>query len=208
MGQIYHEGKFQGSVGRRHQERDLGLRGAGRSAGSGPWNGRRDCAQVDQGRNGIVVRSALCLALCWAPGRRWHCCRSTFDALDKAQEELSRDLTLPLLIHGGIWAACGLAGGVALAIGLGAGRTRTDQSRTRRTDRRRLGRGPLRADRGDSLSRRIKTTSPLADDLDRPASRAVVGRHSCGLARGRGHQHGSTAARSAGANAVTSMAMR
>jgi hypothetical protein len=47
-----------------------------------------------------------------------------FRALDKAQEELSRDLTLPLLVHGGIWAACGLAGGVAFAIGLGAGRIR------------------------------------------------------------------------------------
>jgi len=47
-----------------------------------------------------------------------------FRALDKAQEELSRDLTLPLLIHGGIWAACGLAGGMAFAIGLGAGGSR------------------------------------------------------------------------------------
>jgi len=47
-----------------------------------------------------------------------------FTALDRAQEELSRDLTLPLLVHGGIWAACGLAGGVAFGIGLGAGRTR------------------------------------------------------------------------------------
>jgi hypothetical protein len=45
-----------------------------------------------------------------------------FRALDKTQEELSRDLTLPLLVHGGIWAACGLAGGVAFALGLGAGR--------------------------------------------------------------------------------------
>ena len=47
-----------------------------------------------------------------------------FRALDKAQEDLSRDLTLPLLVHGGIWAACGLAGGAAFAIGLGAGRIR------------------------------------------------------------------------------------
>jgi hypothetical protein len=47
-----------------------------------------------------------------------------FRALDKAQEDLSRDLTLPLLVHGGIWAACGLAGGAAFAIGLGAGRVR------------------------------------------------------------------------------------
>jgi hypothetical protein len=46
-----------------------------------------------------------------------------FRALDKAQEELSHDLTLPLLVHGGIWAACGLVGGAAFAIGLGAGRT-------------------------------------------------------------------------------------
>jgi len=45
-----------------------------------------------------------------------------FRALDKTQEELSRDLTLPLVVHGGIWAACGLAGGAAFALGLGAGR--------------------------------------------------------------------------------------
>jgi hypothetical protein len=43
-----------------------------------------------------------------------------FQALEKTQEELSRDLSLPLLIHGGIWAACGLSGGAAFAIGLGA----------------------------------------------------------------------------------------
>jgi hypothetical protein len=45
-----------------------------------------------------------------------------FHALAVAQEALSRDLTLPLLVHGGIWAACGLAGGVAFGIGLGGGR--------------------------------------------------------------------------------------
>jgi hypothetical protein len=48
-----------------------------------------------------------------------------FSALDRSQEELSRDLTLPLFVHGGIWAACGLAGGVAFGIGLCGGRTRT-----------------------------------------------------------------------------------
>jgi len=48
-----------------------------------------------------------------------------FNALGRDQEELSRDLALPLLVHAVIWAACGLAGGVALAFGLGAGRTRT-----------------------------------------------------------------------------------
>ncbi len=47
-----------------------------------------------------------------------------FMALERAQEELSRDLTLPLFVHGGIWAACGLAGGLAFGIGLGVGRTR------------------------------------------------------------------------------------
>jgi hypothetical protein len=45
-------------------------------------------------------------------------------ALERGQEELSRDLTLPLFVLGGIWAACGLAGGVALGIGLGVERTR------------------------------------------------------------------------------------
>jgi hypothetical protein len=48
-----------------------------------------------------------------------------YSALERAQEELSRDLTLPLFVHGGIWAACGLAGGVMFGIGLGAGWTRT-----------------------------------------------------------------------------------
>jgi hypothetical protein len=47
-----------------------------------------------------------------------------FRALDVSQEALSRDLTLPLLVHGGIWAACGLAGGLAFGLGLGAGPTR------------------------------------------------------------------------------------
>jgi hypothetical protein len=47
-----------------------------------------------------------------------------FRALDRAQEELSRDLTLPLVVHGVIWAACGLAGGVALGVGMGGGRGR------------------------------------------------------------------------------------
>src|SRR5262249_2450091 len=47
-----------------------------------------------------------------------------FRAEDRAKEELSRDLTLPLLVHGGIWAAAGFAGGTALGIGLGGGRAR------------------------------------------------------------------------------------
>ncbi len=46
-----------------------------------------------------------------------------FTTLEQAEEELSRDMMLPLLVHGGIWAACGLAGGMAFGIGLGAGRT-------------------------------------------------------------------------------------
>ena len=48
-----------------------------------------------------------------------------FHKLDVAQEELSRDLVLPVLVHLAIWAACGLAGGLAFGIGLNAGRART-----------------------------------------------------------------------------------
>jgi hypothetical protein len=44
-----------------------------------------------------------------------------FRALDVAQEELSRDLVLPLMIHCGIWAACGLAAGTAFGLGLRLG---------------------------------------------------------------------------------------
>ncbi len=47
-----------------------------------------------------------------------------FRALDKDQEGLSLDLTLPLLVHCGIWSAAGLAGGLAYGIGLGGGRDR------------------------------------------------------------------------------------
>jgi hypothetical protein len=47
-----------------------------------------------------------------------------FHALDVSQEALSRDLMLPLLVHAGIWAACGFAGGLAFGIGVGARRTR------------------------------------------------------------------------------------
>ncbi len=36
------------------------------------------------------------------------------------QEELSRDLLLPFLVHAGSWGAAGLAGGLALGIGMGA----------------------------------------------------------------------------------------
>jgi hypothetical protein len=44
-----------------------------------------------------------------------------FRALDRSKEELSRDLTIPLLTHAGIWSACGLAAGIALGIGMGGG---------------------------------------------------------------------------------------
>ena len=42
-----------------------------------------------------------------------------FRASDVAPEELSRDVVLPLLVHLGAWSACGLAGGLALGVGLG-----------------------------------------------------------------------------------------
>ncbi|QEH34872.1 hypothetical protein OJF2_34170 [Aquisphaera giovannonii] len=49
-------------------------------------------------------------------------------AADRSPEELSRDLFLPLAVHGGIWAACGLAGGAALGMGLGGPRGRVLQA--------------------------------------------------------------------------------
>jgi hypothetical protein len=47
-----------------------------------------------------------------------------FRALDRSQEEIGRDIVLPLVVHGGIWASCGLAAGIAFAVGLGGGRDR------------------------------------------------------------------------------------
>ena len=51
-----------------------------------------------------------------------------FRALDVAQEQLSRDLVLPLMIHSGIWAACGLAAGIVFGLGLGVGMAQVARS--------------------------------------------------------------------------------
>lgn len=42
-----------------------------------------------------------------------------FHLLRTSEDHLSSNITVPLLIHGGIWTACGLAGGLALGLGLG-----------------------------------------------------------------------------------------
>ncbi len=44
-----------------------------------------------------------------------------FKAKDANPEELSLDITLPLLVHAGSWVAVGLAGGLALGLGRGGG---------------------------------------------------------------------------------------
>jgi hypothetical protein len=44
-----------------------------------------------------------------------------FAAEAASKEELSRDLILPAIVHGGIWAAAGLGGGLGLGLGLGFG---------------------------------------------------------------------------------------
>ncbi len=44
-----------------------------------------------------------------------------FKALARDEVELSHDLVVPLLVHAGIWATCGLTAGLALGIGLRAG---------------------------------------------------------------------------------------
>jgi hypothetical protein len=45
-----------------------------------------------------------------------------FRAEERNKEDLSHNLELPLLVHGGIWAAAGLAAGAAFGLGLGGGR--------------------------------------------------------------------------------------
>ena len=47
-----------------------------------------------------------------------------YRAVERSPEEMSHDVLLPLLVHGGIWSACGLSGGVAFGIGIGKGRGR------------------------------------------------------------------------------------
>jgi hypothetical protein len=42
-----------------------------------------------------------------------------FHALRTSEDHLASDITTPLLIHGGIWTAAGLAAGLALGLGLG-----------------------------------------------------------------------------------------
>ena len=38
-------------------------------------------------------------------------------------DQVEQDLTVPMLVHGGIWGAAGLAGGLAFGLGLGGGRS-------------------------------------------------------------------------------------
>ena len=38
-------------------------------------------------------------------------------------DQVEQDLTVPMLVHGGIWGAAGLAGGLAFGLGLGRGRS-------------------------------------------------------------------------------------
>ncbi|WZO99360.1 hypothetical protein EP7_000965 [Isosphaeraceae bacterium EP7] len=45
-------------------------------------------------------------------------------ALSRSPEEMSHAVILPMLVHAGIWSACGVAGGIALGVGLEAGRSR------------------------------------------------------------------------------------
>jgi hypothetical protein len=52
-------------------------------------------------------------------GATWGLLPFYFRALERSQDAMSHELLLPLLVHSGIWAAAGLAGGVALGIGMG-----------------------------------------------------------------------------------------
>ena len=117
-----------------------------------------------------------------------------FRALDVSKEELSRDLTLPLLVHCGIWSACGLAGGLAFGIGLGGPRRTRHQCDDRRPDRGGVRGGPLRVDRGGGLPGRQDGVPP-GDHLERPPPRAAGRRDTLGDVCRRGHQHARPATR-------------
>jgi outer membrane lipoprotein SlyB len=64
---------------------------------------------------GCVLGSAI------TAGASWVCLPFYFKALARDQEKMGHDLVVPLLVHAGIWATCGLAAGVAFGIGLRAG---------------------------------------------------------------------------------------
>jgi hypothetical protein len=66
------------------------------------------------------VVSGFVLGCGFTAGATWGLLPFYFRALEFSQEAMSHELLLPLLIHCGIWAAAGLAGGVGLAIGAGA----------------------------------------------------------------------------------------
>jgi hypothetical protein len=64
---------------------------------------------------GPVLGSVLAAAVSWAILPRY------FTALITHHERLSHDMVVPLLVHIGLWAPCGLAAGLALGFGLRAG---------------------------------------------------------------------------------------
>jgi hypothetical protein len=84
-----------------------------------------------------------------------------FQALDHSPEKLSHDLILPLMVHGGIWASCGLAAGVALGIGLGGGTTRILNAALGGAIGAALG-AALYEGAGAALFQAARTTSPIS----------------------------------------------
>jgi hypothetical protein len=82
------------------------------AAGGLAWGSGRSAVRA--GLIGLVVGAA-------APAAPSLVVLPLYNAYEQRhQEEASRDLTYPLLIHLGIWSAAGAAGGLALALGLGA----------------------------------------------------------------------------------------
>src|SRR5262249_23626755 len=120
MGQVIFKANFEDEVSADYKNATIAFAALGGVLGlalgvAGGWARKSKRSAVIAGTAGFLLGDVLATvaSLSILP--------VYFHALDKAEEELSHDLVLPLIVHGGIWAVCGLAGGIAFGIGLGGG---------------------------------------------------------------------------------------
>jgi hypothetical protein len=123
MGQVLYKASFEDQTAADFKNATLAFAVLGGVLGlvlgfAGGLSGRSALMGAKAGSIGLVLGGLL------GAGASFVLLPVYFRASDRTPEALSQDMLLPFLVHGGIWAACGLAGGLALALGLGGGRER------------------------------------------------------------------------------------
>jgi hypothetical protein len=120
MGQVIYRATFEDQSSADTKNAALAFAALGGSLGlalgiAGGLAGNCRAAAARAGAVGALLGSTLAAAATLA------ILPAYYREVDRAVEEMSQNMTVPLLVHGGIWAACGLSGGVAFGLGTGGG---------------------------------------------------------------------------------------